>query len=144
VVEDLVDQGDDVRVVDGVDVPPPHPADRDQAGDPELAETLEPDEANTLVHIHAEGSEKLLQLFEVKLPARAKQRVHAHHHDEIIYVVGGEMRVGNRTLKPGSSMFIAGETFYSFEAGPDGLHFLNFRPCKDISYILPETAKPAA
>jgi len=36
------------------------------------------------------------------------------------------------------------ETFYSFEAGPDGLHFLNFRPCKDISYILPETAKPAA
>ena len=111
---------------------------------PELAETLEPDEANTLVHIHAEGSEKLLQLFEVKLPARAKQRVHAHHHDEIIYVVGGEMRVGNRTLKPGSSMFIAGETFYSFEAGPDGLHFLNFRPCKDISYILPEPAKPTA
>ena len=79
---------------------------------PELAETLEPDEANTLVHIHAEGSDKLLQLFEVKLPGHAKQRVHAHHHDEIIYVVGGEMRVGNRTLKPGSSMFIAGETFY--------------------------------
>jgi quercetin dioxygenase-like cupin family protein len=111
---------------------------------PELAKTLEPDEANTLVHIHAEGSEKLLQLFEVKLPGHAKQRIHAHDHDEIIYVVAGEMRVGNRKLKPGSSMFIAGETFYSFEAGPEGLHFLNFRPCKDISYILPENAKPAA
>jgi quercetin dioxygenase-like cupin family protein len=111
---------------------------------PDIAETLDADEANTLIHIHAEGDDDLLQLFEVKLPAHAKQRVHAHHHDEIIYVVGGEMRVGKRSLKPGSSIFIAGETFYSFEAGPDGLHFLNFRPRKDLSYILPETAKPAA
>ena len=108
---------------------------------PEMRDTLEPDEANTLVNIHAEGSDDLLQLFEVKLPAHAKQRVHAHEHDEIIYVVGGSMRVGNRILKPGSSMFVAGETFYAFEAGPEGLHFLNFRPCKDLSYILPEPAK---
>jgi quercetin dioxygenase-like cupin family protein len=108
---------------------------------PEIAETLDPDEANTLINIHAEGSDDSLQLFEVKLPAGTKQRVHAHQHDEIIYVVGGTMRVGQRTLKPGSSLFVAGETFYSFEAGPDGLHFLNFRPCKDISYILPKTAE---
>jgi quercetin dioxygenase-like cupin family protein len=105
---------------------------------PEMAETLEPDEANTLINIHAEGSDDVLQLFEVKLPAGTKQRVHAHDTDEIIYVVGGAMRVGKRTLKPGSSLFIAGETFYSFEASPDGLHFLNFRPRKDISYILPK------
>lgn len=108
---------------------------------PEMRDTLEPDEANTLVNIHAEGSDDALQLFEVKLPANARQRVHAHQHDEIIYVVGGEMRVGNRTLKPGSSMFVAGETFYSFEAGPNGLHFLNFRPCKDLTYILPKPAE---
>jgi quercetin dioxygenase-like cupin family protein len=108
---------------------------------PEMRDTLEPDEANALIHIHAEGSDDRLQLFEVKLPAGTKQRVHAHQHDEIIYVVGGEMRVGNRSLKPGSSMFVAGETFYSFEAGPDGLHFLNFRPCKDLTYILPDTAE---
>ena len=108
---------------------------------PEMAATLDRDEAETLVNFHAEGSDDLLQLFEVKLPANAKQRVHAHEHDEIIYVVAGAMRVGNRTLKPGSSMFVAGETFYSFEAGPDGLHYLNFRPRKDLSYILPETAE---
>src|ERR1700683_1240678 len=108
---------------------------------PEMAATLDPDEAETLVNFHAEGGDDLLQLFEVKLPANARQRVHAHEHDEIIYVVGGEMRVGNRTLKPGSSMFVAGETFYSFEAGPEGLHYLNFRPCKDLSYILPDVAE---
>jgi quercetin dioxygenase-like cupin family protein len=108
---------------------------------PEIAATLDPGEANTLINIHAEGSADQLQLFEVKLPAGTKQRVHAHEHDEIIYVVGGEMLVGKRTLKPGSSLFVAGETFYSFEAGPDGLHFLNFRPCKDISYILPKAAE---
>jgi quercetin dioxygenase-like cupin family protein len=111
---------------------------------PEIAATLDADEANTMIHIHAEGDDDLLQLFEVKLPAHAKQRVHAHHHDEIIYVVSGEMRVGKRALKPGSSIFIAGETFYSFEAGPEGLHFLNFRPRKDLSYILPEASKQPA
>jgi quercetin dioxygenase-like cupin family protein len=108
---------------------------------PEMAPTLDEGEANSLINIHAEGGDNLLQLFEVKLPANAKQRVHAHQHDEIIYVVGGAMRVGNRTLKPGSSLFVAGETFYSFEAGPEGLHFLNFRPRKDLSYILPKVAE---
>jgi quercetin dioxygenase-like cupin family protein len=108
---------------------------------PEMAPTLDEGEANSLINIHAEGGDNLLQLFEVKLPANAKQRVHAHQHDEIIYVVGGAMRVGNRTLKPGSSLFVAGETFYSFEAGPEGLHFLNFRPRKDLSYILPKAAE---
>ena len=107
---------------------------------PEMVDTLEPDEANTLINIHAEGSDDVLQLFEVKLPAGAKQRVHAHDTDEIIYVVGGAMRVGNRLLKPGSSLFVAGKTMYSFEAGPEGLQFLNFRPRKDLSYILPNAS----
>jgi Mannose-6-phosphate isomerase len=111
---------------------------------PDIADRLDEEQANALINVHAEGSDDRLQLFEVKLPPNMKQSVHAHHHDEIIYVVDGEMRVGNRTLKPGSSIFIAGETFYSFETGPEGLQFLNFRPCKDMSYILPKPAEAGA
>ena len=108
---------------------------------PDIEATLNPDEASSLINVHVEGDDRTLQLFEVKLSAHQAQRIHAHALDEIIYVVSGSMKVGNRTLLPGSSIFISGHTFYSFEAGPDGLHFLNFRPKKDMTFILPEGAR---
>jgi hypothetical protein len=60
---------------------------------------------------------------------------HAHLVDEIIYVVAGQLMIGSRVLEPGSSVFIAGRTLYTFRAGPEGVHFVNFRPCAGGNYL---------
>lgn len=53
--------------------------------------------------------------------------VHSHSEDEIIFVVGGQMRLGQKLYGPGTALAIAADTLYSFTAGPRGLHFVNFR-----------------
>jgi hypothetical protein len=101
---------------------------------PEMAATLAEGEAESLVNMLFPGGEDAPQLFEVKQPPNMPILLHAHDEDEIIYIVGGSMRLGTRTLGPGSGLSIRGGAFYSFQAGPEGLHFLNFRPRKDNSY----------
>jgi hypothetical protein len=56
--------------------------------------------------------------------------VHCHSEDEIIFVVEGDLRLGDRLLGPGAALAIAAEAFYSFSPGPDGLRFVNFRAGK--------------
>ncbi|SKC10440.1 cupin domain-containing protein [Sphingopyxis flava] len=97
---------------------------------------------NAQVLIHEAGSETSCQLFETIFEAGAEVAIHRHDEDEIMYVVDGEMMLGARKLSPGSSVFIAGGTFYGFKAGPNGLRFLNFRPRADNSYI-PAPQQPA-
>jgi hypothetical protein len=60
--------------------------------------------------------------------ADLEKGVHSHSEDEVIFVTGGHMRLGNRLYGPGTALAIAAETFYSFAVGPDGLKFINFRP----------------
>jgi hypothetical protein len=55
---------------------------------------------------------------------------HYHTEDEIIFIVGGSMIIGRRKLKPGAALAIDADTVYQFEAGEDGLAFINFRPCE--------------
>lgn len=81
------------------------------------------------------GSETDLQMFEVRVPPDERIDQHAHLHDEIIYVLSGEMHLGSQRLKPGMSAYIRGDTLYGFRAGPEGLRFLNFRAAKDLSYF---------
>ena len=95
-------------------------------------------ELDSTSRIYEEGSDSSPQLFEVEFPADSGVEIHAHEEDEIIYVLTGEMRVGSRVLGPGASVFIQGNTLYSFKAGPQGLTFLNFRPQKDTTYITRE------
>lgn len=83
---------------------------------------------NTKMRIYEEGSESSPQLFESQMLPNAVAAVHSHEEDEIIYILGGEMRLGKRSLKRGASIFIAANTLYGFEAGPAGVQFLNFRP----------------
>jgi uncharacterized cupin superfamily protein len=71
---------------------------------------------------------------ELRYEPHAEIQIHAHDEDEIIYVLAGEMHLGNRVLCPGSTVAIAGKTFYGFKAGPTGLQFLNFRPRQDITF----------
>lgn len=94
-----------------------------------------PEELAGKIREHHLGSETEPELFEVWFELDTVVQAHAHVHDEIIYVVADSMVLGNRVLKPGSSVFIAGKTLYSFRAGPDGLQFVNFRPQSGVGYL---------
>ena len=84
---------------------------------------------------HHHGTESSPQLFEVKLRPNQTVPPHAHEHNEIIYILDGEMRLGSSVLRPGSSISIRGETIYGFSAGSEGVHFLNFRPCSEVGSL---------
>ena len=58
---------------------------------------------------------------------QAARGVHSHTEDEIIFVIGGEIRLGSKLYGPGTALAIAADTLYGFTAGPDGLSFVNFR-----------------
>ncbi len=47
------------------------------------------------------------------------------------------MQIGNRKIGPGATITIGGGVFYGFKAGPEGVHFLNFRAQIDSSFHLP-------
>lgn len=53
--------------------------------------------------------------------------LHSHSEDEVIFIIAGSMRLGNRVLEPGTALAIAADVKYGFRTGPDGLAFLNFR-----------------
>jgi quercetin dioxygenase-like cupin family protein len=96
------------------------------------------DESRLAGRFYHPGGENELQMFELRLGPNDEIPAHAHDVDEIVYVVSGQLRFGSRILNPGSSVYIPGESLYSLRAGPEGLRFLNFRPCKDISMISKE------
>ena len=99
--------------------------------DPRVAAALEnfpPGERNGATFSHHAGTSDTPQLFEVKFPANNKVEAHAHFSDEIIVVTEGEIHFGKQVYGVGSSVFIPKMTLYSFQAGPEGLTFLNFRP----------------
>lgn len=60
-------------------------------------------------------------------PDEEKRGVHSHSEDEIIFVIDGEIRLGNKLYGPGTAVAIAADTLYSFTTGPKGLSFINFR-----------------
>jgi hypothetical protein len=82
---------------------------------------------------HHLGGDDELNLFEVRLPPNVKVDLHAHTEDEIIFILAGQISVGNRVLGPGDSVFIAGMTLYGFRAGPSGVTYANFRPRLDYT-----------
>jgi redox-sensitive bicupin YhaK (pirin superfamily) len=85
--------------------------------------------------MHHLGTVDEPQLFELRVPPNTELAPHAHGQDEIIYIAEGEIHVGRRVLKAGSSVFVAKQTLYSLKAGPEGARFLNFRPRIDGQYI---------
>lgn len=99
--------------------------DRDKLGE---------DELHTQFRIREMGSDAAPQLIELLYEPHAEIQLHAHDEDEIIYVLKGELRLGQRSFYPGTSVFIAGGTYYTFRAGAEGLQILNFRPRKDLTF----------
>ena len=96
---------------------------------------LTPEELAGKTREHHLGSETEPELFEVKFGPDTAVQPHAHLCDEIIYVIAGQLILWSRVLDPGSSVFIAGNTLYSFRAGPEGVHFVNFRPRSGAGYL---------
>jgi hypothetical protein len=84
---------------------------------------------------HHSGTKNEPQLYEARLRPDETVPPHGHEQNEIIYILSGELHLGSRVLKAGSSVSILGGTIYSFKAGSEGVHFLNFRPCSEIGYL---------
>ena len=53
--------------------------------------------------------------------------VHSHSEDEVIFVIDGTIRLGNRDCGPGTALSIAADVKYGFASGEGGLSFINFR-----------------
>lgn len=53
--------------------------------------------------------------------------VHSHSEDEVIFVVDGTIKLGNRLSGPGTAIAVAANTKYGVAAGPGGMRFINFR-----------------
>lgn len=53
---------------------------------------------------------------------------HSHSQDEVIYIVDGELTMGDRVCGPGTVLFIERDTEYGFVTGSEGVRFLNLRP----------------
>jgi quercetin dioxygenase-like cupin family protein len=84
------------------------------------------------------GSDTDMQMFEARYSANTQIPPHAHAMDEIIYVLEGEIRFGATVCRAGSAVMVPGNTLYSFNAGPDGVRFLNFRPSADPVHLTKE------
>ena len=53
---------------------------------------------------------------------------HSHSQDEVIYIVAGEITMGNRACGPGTVIYVERDTAYGFTVGGEGVRFLNIRP----------------
>ena len=100
---------------------------RDRIPEGPLREHIGESELDNEVRVYFAGGLSNLQMFEAALEPNCGPEPHAHHEDEIVYVLEGEMRFGRRVLGPGDCAHIPAYTLYSFRAGPQGLRFLNFR-----------------
>jgi quercetin dioxygenase-like cupin family protein len=49
---------------------------------------------------------------------------HSHPESEVFWVMRGEFRLGDTTLRAGSGAFIEKDTHYSLQVGPEGATFL--------------------
>ena len=109
-----------------------------RAGDPppKIFSQLAQSELDSSMAFHEFGSANELQLAELDYVPGAEAVVHKHDDDEIIYVLRGEMHLGDHVLGPGSSVYIPGDTYYGFKAGPEGLRIVNFRARADVSFYL--------
>jgi mannose-6-phosphate isomerase-like protein (cupin superfamily) len=67
---------------------------------------------------------------------------HSHSADCLYYVVSGEMRMGDDKMGAGDAIFVPAGSLYTFETGPEGLEFVEFRKAAryDIKFNAPAKA----
>jgi hypothetical protein len=60
---------------------------------------------------------------------------HSHSADCLYYVIAGELRLGNRTIRKGDGFFIPKDAGYTYEVGPNGLEILEFRNTGKFNFV---------
>ena len=78
---------------------------------------------NQIIGDETQGQHALIVCLE---PSRAVP-AHSHSADEVIYILEGELKVGQRVCSVGTVLFIEKDTAYSFTVGEQGVRFLNVR-----------------
>jgi quercetin dioxygenase-like cupin family protein len=63
----------------------------------------------------------------VKYPPNAYIPRHRHDVDQVVLVLEGELRQGNRIVNAGSGYFTPAGDAYAVKAGPEGVHLVEFR-----------------
>lgn len=100
-----------------------------------LLDRLPPGEGEGATFTHHDGEVDAPQLVEIQMPPNTRVAPHAHATDEIIVIREGGLRFGKQVYGVGSSIFVPKMTLYSFEVGPEGVTFYNFRPTAGASLI---------
>ena len=74
-------------------------------------------------HTDAEG----YTLISVRYPPNTKVPRHSHDVPQVVMVLEGELRQGNRRLGPGAGYYTPAGGAYVVTAGADGAHVIEFR-----------------
>jgi quercetin dioxygenase-like cupin family protein len=61
---------------------------------------------------------------------------HSHSQDELIHVLTGQITLGRTALGPGDTIYVQAHRRYTFEGGPDGFSFLNYRPDASLHAVV--------
>ncbi|HTH28882.1 MAG TPA: hypothetical protein VL918_10475 [Sphingobium sp.] len=102
-----------------------------------MRDHVDPSELEGHLAFHEPGDMDMPQLMEIRLKPNTVIAPHSHDECEIVYVIEGSLHWGASVLEAGGSMFIAGNSVYSFRTGPEGARLLNFRPRADHSFHPP-------
>src|SRR5581483_5439343 len=78
--------------------------------------------------------------FVVDSPDRFRGPSHSHSQDEVIYLVGGGVRMGAHRYGAGTALSVPANVRYAFDGLEGGHRFLNFRA--DVSYQTNAGAAP--
>jgi hypothetical protein len=79
-----------------------------------------------------------LSLGAYSFPANFTFPRHWHDSDQIIFVLEGVLKQGNKVMHPGEGYFTRAGATYSFTAGPAGVKFLEFRPVTNFRTVMVE------
>ena len=74
------------------------------------------------------GGETGCSLQAVKYRPNAVVPRHRHDVPQIVMVLEGEARLGNRVFKPGSGYYTPADLAYAVHVGPEGATLIEFRP----------------
>jgi quercetin dioxygenase-like cupin family protein len=88
--------------------------------------------------LYADAENDGLSLGAYTFPANFTFPRHWHDSDQIIYVLEGVLRHGNKVMHPGEGYYTKAGATYSFTAGPAGVKFLEFRPVTNFRTVMVE------
>lgn len=88
--------------------------------------------------LYADAENDGLSLGAYTFPANFTFPRHWHDSDQIIFVLEGVLRHGNKAMHPGEGYYTKAGATYSFTAGPAGVKFLEFRPVTNFRTVMVE------